>query len=79
MKKYLNERGLRILAALDAVAARHSATPAQVAIAWLMAQPAVTAPIASATSIGQLEQIMGALQVTLDADALRELEGASAA
>jgi len=79
MKKYLNERGLRILAALDAVAARLSATPAQVALAWLMAQPAVTAPIASATSLGQLEQIMGALELTLDEDALRELGEASAA
>ncbi len=78
MKKYLNERGLRILDALDAVAARLDATPAQVAIAWLMTRPGVTAPIASATSLGQLEQIMGALRVTLDGEALGELEAASA-
>ncbi|MFO1398811.1 MAG: aldo/keto reductase [Burkholderiales bacterium] len=78
MKKYVNERGLRILAALDAVASRLKATPAQVAIAWLMTRPAVTAPIASATSVAQLEQIMGALRLTLDADALRELDAASA-
>ncbi len=77
MKKYLNERGLRILAALDAVAARLDATPAQVAIAWLMTRPGVTAPIASATSLGQLEQIMGALRLTLDGEALGELEAAS--
>ncbi|MFO1413831.1 MAG: aldo/keto reductase [Burkholderiales bacterium] len=78
MKKYVNERGLRIVAALDAVAARVAATPAQVAVAWLMARPGVTAPIASATSLGQLEQIMGALALVLDADAMRELDTASA-
>ncbi|MFW6085155.1 MAG: aldo/keto reductase, partial [Gemmatimonadota bacterium] len=54
-KKYLNERGRRILQALDDVAARHDATPAQIALAWLMARPSVTAPIASATSVEQLE------------------------
>ena len=77
-KKYLDERGMRILDALDAVAARLDATPAQVALAWLMTRPGVTAPIASATSIGQLTQIMGALTLTLDADALRDLDVASA-
>ncbi len=51
VKKYLNERGLAVLKALDDVAARHKATPAQVALAWLIARPSVTAPIASATSV----------------------------
>src|SRR5215207_2934636 len=53
MSKYLNERGRRILAALDEVAAQHRATPAQVALAWLIARPGLTAPIASATSLYQ--------------------------
>ncbi len=52
MKAYLNERGFRILDALEAVAASHKAKPAEVALAWVMARPGVTAPIASATSVG---------------------------
>ncbi|PMX30471.1 alcohol dehydrogenase, partial [Pseudomonas sp. FW301-21B01] len=53
VEKYLNERGLRILGALDRVAERHGSTPATVALAWLIARPSVTAPIASATSVEQ--------------------------
>ena len=79
MAKYLNERGLRILAALDAVAARTASTPAQVALAWQMVQPGITAPIASATSIAQLEGLVAATHLTLDADALTQLTAASAA
>ena len=67
MKNYLNERGLAILAALDAVAARHGATPAQVSLAWLIAQPLVTAPIVSATSLAQLQDILKAPALTLSA------------
>jgi len=78
MKKYLNARGLRILGALDDVAARVGATPAQVAIAWLIAQPGVTAPIASATSVAQLEELVAATRLTLDGEALRALDTASA-
>jgi aryl-alcohol dehydrogenase-like predicted oxidoreductase len=78
MKKFMNERGWRILGALDAVAARVGATPAQVALAWLMSRRGVTAPIASATSLAQLAEIMGALQLALDAGALQELERAGA-
>jgi aryl-alcohol dehydrogenase-like predicted oxidoreductase len=78
MKKYLNARGHAILAALDGVARRYQATPAQIALAWLIAQPGVTAPIASATSLPQLEELIGATQITLDADALRALDQASA-
>jgi aryl-alcohol dehydrogenase-like predicted oxidoreductase len=78
MKKYLNERGLRILAALDTVAARMGVTPGQIAIAWLIAQPGITAPIASATSVAQLEELLAATRITLDADALRTLDQASA-
>ena len=75
VKSMLTARGLRILAALDATAAELRATPAQVALAWLMQR--VTAPIASATSVEQLEELMGAARLTLPADATRRLEAAS--
>src|SRR5690606_31896555 len=77
VKKYLDARGLRILSALDAVAAAHGATPAQVALAWAVAQPGLTAPIASATSVAQLNETMKAATLTLSADDLRELDQAS--
>ena len=77
MKKYLDERGLRILAALDRVAKDKKAKPAQVALAWLMARPAVTAPIASATSLAQLRELMAAAELVLDADSMAILEEAS--
>jgi aryl-alcohol dehydrogenase-like predicted oxidoreductase len=78
VKAMLNERGLAILAALDEVAARTGSTPAAVALAWLMARPAVTAPIASATSIAQVDELIAATRLTLDADAMKRLDGASA-
>ena len=74
MKKFLNPRGIKMLDALDAVARRLNVTPAQVALAWLMAQPGVTAPIASATSVAQLEQLLPAMTLRLDAEALRALD-----
>jgi aryl-alcohol dehydrogenase-like predicted oxidoreductase len=77
MKKFINERGLRIIDALDEVAARQDATPAQVALAWLMARPAVTAPIASATSVAQLDELLRAAELRLDAEATRALDAAS--
>ena len=64
--KYLNERGLAILGALDAVAATVGATPAQVALAWQIARPGITAPIASATGPAQLAELVGAAALTLD-------------
>jgi aryl-alcohol dehydrogenase-like predicted oxidoreductase len=76
--KYLNERGLRILAALDSVAARTGTTPARVATAWLMARPSVTSPIASATSLAQLNELVAAASLKLDAQDVRELDQASA-
>ncbi len=76
MQKFLNPRGLAILGALEQVANRCNATMAQVALAWLMHRPSVTAPIASATSVAQLEELMGAVQVRLDADAIRALDRA---
>jgi aryl-alcohol dehydrogenase-like predicted oxidoreductase len=78
MKKYLNERGVRILDALDGVAGRLHATPAQVSLAWLMGQPGVTAAIASATSVAQLQELIGATRVSLDELDRRELDDASA-
>jgi aryl-alcohol dehydrogenase-like predicted oxidoreductase len=77
MEKYLNPRGHAVLDALVAVGERLRATPAQVALAWLMTRPAVVAPIASATSVPQLEEIMGAMRLSLPADALRALDAAS--
>ncbi|MEO8847932.1 MAG: aldo/keto reductase [Casimicrobiaceae bacterium] len=77
--KYMNPRGMRILAALDQVAARYRVAPAQIAIAWLVAQPALTAPIASATSIAQLQDLINATRLVLDADALGALDRASRA
>jgi len=79
VKKYLNERGRRVLAALDAVAERLRATPAQVALAWQMARPGVTAPIASATSVAQLGELLAAARLDLDAAALQAIDAASAA
>lgn len=78
MSNYLNERGLRILAALDQVALHRSATPAQVALAWLMARPSITAPIASATRIEQLEDLVAATRLHLDAAEIAKLDQAAA-
>jgi aryl-alcohol dehydrogenase-like predicted oxidoreductase len=78
VKKYLNDRGFRILAALDEVAKRCQATPAQVALAWLISRPTVTAPIASATSLDQLDELMAAVDLKLDQEALALLDQASA-
>jgi len=75
---YLNPRGYRILAALDAVSARHGAKPAEVALAWLMQRPSVTAPIASATSLEQLASLVAAVKLTLTSEDVAELDAASA-
>jgi aryl-alcohol dehydrogenase-like predicted oxidoreductase len=78
VRKYLDARGLRILAALDEVAQRHGATPAQVALAWLIARPGVTAPIASATSARQLQEILAAVRIQLAVEDIAQLDQASA-
>jgi aryl-alcohol dehydrogenase-like predicted oxidoreductase len=75
--KFLDERGLNILKALDAVAAGHQAGPAEIALAWLMAREGVTAPIASATSIAQVESFAKAATLSLTADDLAALDSAS--
>jgi aryl-alcohol dehydrogenase-like predicted oxidoreductase len=77
VKQYLDDRGLRILKALDAVGARHGATPAQVALAWLIARPSVTAPIVSATSRKQLDEILKAPRLKLTREDIAALDGAS--
>src|SRR6202142_2700389 len=78
IKDFFNARGLGILQALDDVAARHAATPAQVSLAWLIARPAVTAPIASATSLKQLNEIMQAPRLKLTREDVAALDAASA-
>lgn len=75
---YLNDRGMKILAALDEVAARYKTNPASVAIAWLAQRPCIAAPIASATSVEQLEELMTATKLGLDQAAMEQLNGASA-
>jgi aryl-alcohol dehydrogenase-like predicted oxidoreductase len=77
MDRYLNAKGFAVLAALDAVAERHHATCAQVALAWLMAKPAIAAPIASARSVVQVEDLMGALDLKLEPADMRALDAAS--
>jgi aryl-alcohol dehydrogenase-like predicted oxidoreductase len=75
-KNMLNERGFRILKALDTVSAEIGATPAQISLAWLMAH-GVTAPIASATNIDQFQELLGATSLQLKADSVRLLDEAS--
>lgn len=75
-RDYLNDKGLRILAALDEAARSVSATRAQVALAWIMAHPSITAPIASATTIEQLTELMGAARLTLPVEVIEKLNAA---
>ncbi|MFD2247002.1 aldo/keto reductase [Pontibacter ruber] len=78
VKNYLNERGFRILKALDEVAEQYNTTPASVSIAWLMGRPSITAPIASATKLEQLHDLAKAAQLNLDQAAIEKLNQASA-
>ena len=77
VKKYLGPRGQQVLAALDAIASAHQATPAQTALAWLMARPGLTAPIASATSTEQLSELLKAMSLQLTHDEIAQLDLAS--
>ncbi|PPK99683.1 aldo/keto reductase [Parapedobacter indicus] len=77
VKKYLNPKGMEILAALDQVAAKHQSTPASVSLAWLLAQPHIGAPVVSATSKRQLETIFAAPALKLDHEDLERLDQAS--
>ena len=78
VSKYLDDRGRAILAALDEVASQHKATPAQVALAWLIARPGLTAPIASASKIEQLDDLFAAVRLRLDPASIDRLNTASA-
>jgi aryl-alcohol dehydrogenase-like predicted oxidoreductase len=78
VEKYLNDRGFAVLKALDAVAAELQSTPARVALAWLIAKPGITAPIASATSLDQLKDLAEATRLELPSDAIATLDEASA-
>ena len=78
IKSYLGPRGMRILAALDAVAAQYRSSPTAVSLAWLLARPSVTAPIASATSLAQLEDLIAGAHLRLDRAAIEQLDRASA-
>ena len=78
LKKYINERGFRILKALDDVAKKYDATPARVTLAWLMARPSITAPIVSATSIQQLNDLFASVELKLDGPSIELLNQASA-
>ena len=78
VEKYMNGNGSRVLAAMDRVAEETGAAPAQIALAWIAAQPGVAAPIASATSVKQVEQLLGAMALRLNADQLRLLSEAGA-
>ena len=77
VEKYLNERGLRILTALDDVGRRHNTSAASVALAWQIARPSITAPIASATTVDQLSELVAATQLELDQAAIEQLNAAS--
>ncbi len=78
VEKYLNDRGFAVLKALDAVAVELHSTPASVALAWLIARPGITAPIASATSLDQLKDLVEATQLKLPPEAIAMLDAASA-
>ena len=75
--RYLNDKGLRVLAALDAAAKAAGASQAQIALAWIMAHPSITAPIASATSVEQLNELMAAARLTLPANVIAALNAAA--
>ena len=77
VEKYLNDYGFGVVASLDEVAKRHDAKPGQIAMAWLMARPAVTAPIASATNLDQLAELMKSAEIRLDAADIQRIDAAS--
>ena len=76
--RYFNERGFRVLGALDEVAERYQTTPGAVAMAWLMARPGVTSPIASATNVDHVSELVASTRLALDRDAIERLDRASA-
>lgn len=77
VKQYLNERGLKIIQALDNVAKKYRATPAMVSLAWLLARSSITAPIVSATNLKQLNELIASVELTLDRSSIDLLNQAS--
>jgi aryl-alcohol dehydrogenase-like predicted oxidoreductase len=77
-RSYLDTRGIRLLATLDEISSEHGVTVAAVSLAWLMAKPTVTAPIASARTVGQLNGLLPATRIALTHDDIRRLDEASA-
>ena len=77
VEKYMNDYGFGVIAALDDVAKRYNAKPVQIALAWLIARPSVTAPIASATTLEQLGELLKAAEIKLDAAAIAQIDAAS--
>lgn len=77
VKKFMNPRGFKILATLDKVAAEYNATPAAIALAWIMARPGITAPIASATTLKQLDELIKATEIKLGSGTIDSLNSAS--
>ncbi len=78
VSQYLNERGFKVLAALDHVAKKYNATPAAISLAWLLARPSITAPIVSATSLSQLKDLVVSVDLALDKESIELLNQASA-
>jgi aryl-alcohol dehydrogenase-like predicted oxidoreductase len=76
--KHLNERGFKILAALDQVAKKYNAIPATISLAWLLARPSITAPIVSATNLDQLKDLVSSVNLVLDRESIEFLNKASA-
>jgi aryl-alcohol dehydrogenase-like predicted oxidoreductase len=77
VEKYVTEGGFRVLDALDEVAKKHNAKMGQVALAWLMARPSVTSPIASATNMDQLAELAATVELSIDADDIAKIDEAS--
>ena len=76
--RYMNEKGFRVLEQLDRVAAAHHVSVAQVALAWIIARPSITAPIASATSVEQTRELLGAVDLKLSQEDIASLDRVSA-
>jgi aryl-alcohol dehydrogenase-like predicted oxidoreductase len=77
VEKYMTDHGFGVIKALEEVAARYEAKPGQVALAWLIARPSVTAPIASATNLGQLAELVEAAEIDLDVESIQKIDAAS--
>jgi aryl-alcohol dehydrogenase-like predicted oxidoreductase len=77
VEKYLNDHGFGVVKALEDVGQRYEAKPGQIAIAWLIARPSVTAPIVSATNLEQLAELVEAAEIELDADSIQKIDAVS--